>query len=150
MPIRADPGKTHRRQALDIRVWYNPLAPQAPAHEGRRTVASKAEVERALRALLDRLSGNAADVRSAIPGRRVFRCDVPDLSTSWYSVVADGKVSTPTEEPPDGPVDITLRVDSDAFVDLVEGRLSFVSAFASGKVRVDASIMDLLRLRALL
>jgi hypothetical protein len=32
----------------------------------------------------------------------------------------------------------------------VEGRLSFVSAFASGRVKVDASIGDLLRLRNLL
>jgi hypothetical protein len=41
-------------------------------------------------------------------------------------------------------------VGSDDLVDLVEGRVSFLSALTSGRVRVDASIVDLLRLRSLL
>jgi putative sterol carrier protein len=65
-------------------------------------------------------------------------------------VVENGHVSQPSETPPNGRADITLRVGSDDLVDLVEGRISFLSAFTSGKVRVDASIVDLLRLRSLL
>jgi hypothetical protein len=113
-------------------------------------VASKAEVQRQLAALMARLDGNEANVRSAIPSRKVLRCLVPDLDAAWFSVVDDGHVSPPSETPPDGPADITLRVHSDDLVDLVEGRVSFLSAFTSGKVRVDASIVDLLRLRSLL
>jgi hypothetical protein len=113
-------------------------------------VASKAEVERQLRTLMSRLDGNETNVRSAIPTRKVLRCQVPDLDTAWFSVVEDGHVSQPTEAAPNGPADITLRVGSDDLVDLVEGRISFLSAFTSGKVKVDASIVDLLRLRSLL
>jgi SCP-2 sterol transfer family len=113
-------------------------------------VATKAEVERQLGALMARLDGNEANVRSAIPSRKVLRCEVPDLDTAWYSVVDKGHVSQPSEIPPNGRTDITLRVGSDDLVDLVEGRISFLSAFTSGKVRVDASIVDLLRLRSLL
>jgi SCP-2 sterol transfer family len=114
-------------------------------------VATKAEVERQLARLMARLDGNEANVRSAIPDRRVLRCVVTDLGSAWYAVVEDGHVSPPTEAPPDGPrADITLRVGSDDLVDLVEGRSSFLSAFTSGRVRVDASIVDLLRLRSLL
>jgi hypothetical protein len=113
-------------------------------------LASKAEVEKQLEALMARLDGNEANVRSAIPSRKVLRCQVPDLGAAWYSVVDNGHVSPPTEAPPDGPADITLRVGSDDLVDLVEGRISFLSAFTSGKVKVDASIVDLLRLRSLL
>jgi putative sterol carrier protein len=113
-------------------------------------VATKAEVERQLGALMARLDGNETNVRSAIPSRKVLRCQVPDLDTAWYSVVDNGHVSQPTEVPPNGPADITLRLDSDDLVDLVEGRISFLSAFTSGKVKVDASIVDLLRLRSLL
>ena len=58
--------------------------------------------------------------------------------------------SKPSEAPPNGRADITLRVGSDDLVDLVEGRISVPSAFTSGKVKVDASIVDLLRLRSLL
>jgi hypothetical protein len=108
-------------------------------------VATKAEVERQLGVLLARLDGNEASVRSAIPTRKVLRCLVPDLGAAWYSVVEHGHVSPPSEH-----ADITLRVGSDDLVDLVEGRISFLSAFSSGKVKVDASIVDLLRLRSLL
>ena len=113
-------------------------------------MASKAEVERQLAALMARLDGNEANVRSAIPSRKVLVCHVPDLDAAWYSVVEHGHVSQPTEASPNGRADITLRVGSDDLVDLVEGRISFLSAFTSGKVRVDASIVDLLRLRGLL
>ena len=113
-------------------------------------MASKAEVERQLGVLMARLGGNQAAVRSAVPGRRVLRCLVPDLGAAWYSVVEHGHVSPPSEASPNGRADITLRVGSDDLVDLVEGRTSFLSAFSSGKVRVDASIVDLLRLRSLL
>jgi hypothetical protein len=113
-------------------------------------LASKAEVERQLGALMARLDDNEANVRSAIPSRKVLRCAVPDLDAAWFSVVENGHVSQPTETSPDGPADITLRVGSDDLVDLVEGRISFLSAFTSGKIKVDASIVDLLRLRSLL
>ena len=113
-------------------------------------MATKAEVERQLGALMARLDGNEANVRSAIPSRKVLRCHVPDMGTAWYSVVDNGHVSQPSETPPNGRADITLRVGSDDLVELVEGRISFLSAFSSGKLSVDASIVDLLRLRSLL
>ena len=113
-------------------------------------VATKAEVERQLGLLMSRLDGNEANVRSAIPTRKVLCCHVADLGADWYSVVENGHVSQPSEAPPNGRADITLRVGSDDLVDLVEGRTTFLSAFASGKIKVDASIVDLLRLRSLL
>jgi len=113
-------------------------------------VASKVEVEKQLGVLLARLDENRDGVRGAIPSRKVLRCSVPDLDASWYSVIEDGHVSPPSETPPGDRTDITMRVGSDDLVDLIEGRLSFLSAFTSGKVKVDASIMDMLRLRALL
>jgi hypothetical protein len=128
-------------------VWYNPVSRKRGKEGG---VATKAEVERQLGVLMARLGGNEAAVRSAIPSRKVLRCHVPDLDSAWYSVVENGRVSQPSEVPPNGRADITLRVGSDDLVDLVEGRVSFLSAFTSGRVRVDASIVDLLRLRGLL
>ena len=113
-------------------------------------MASKAEVERQLEILFKRLGENPESVRGAIPDRKVLRCQVTDLGTAWYAVIEDGQVSRPTETPPDGRVDITLRVGSDDLVDLIEGQQSFLSAFTSGRIKVDASIMDLLRLRTLL
>jgi hypothetical protein len=113
-------------------------------------VATKDEVSRAIARLMARLDGNESNVRSAIPGRKVMGCRVLDLDTEWYSVIDDGRVSPPTETPPPGePVAVLLKVNSDDLIELVEERMSFMSAFLSGKVRVDASFTDLLRLRTL-
>ena len=113
-------------------------------------MASKAEVQKQLEILFKRLGENSDSVRAAIPDRKVLRCHVADLGADWYSVVENGHVSQPSEAPPNGRADITLRVGSDDLVDLIEGQQSFLSAFTSGRVKVDASIMDLLRLRTLL
>lgn len=113
-------------------------------------MATKAEVTKALERLMARLDGNAEGVRSAIPGRKVLCCRVPDLDTSWYSVIQDGHVSAPVERPVPETVDVTLQLGSDDLIALVEERTSFLSALMSGKVRVQASMMDLLRMRTLL
>jgi SCP-2 sterol transfer family len=113
-------------------------------------VATKDEVGRAIERLMARLDGNEDNVRSAIPGRKVMGCHVTDLDASWFSVIEDGHVSPPTEAPPpDERVSVLLKLRSDDLIDLVEDRLSFMSAFLSGKVRVDASFTDLLRMRTL-
>lgn len=113
-------------------------------------MAGKAEVGEALVRLLARLDGNVEAVRSAIPGRKVLRCHVPDLDSDWYSVIEDGHVSAPAQQPAPDRVDVTLQVGSDDLVDMVEQRTTFVTAFLSGKLRVDASVMDLIRIRNLL
>ncbi|HZD67449.1 MAG TPA: SCP2 sterol-binding domain-containing protein [Actinomycetes bacterium] len=114
-------------------------------------MATKEEVSGAIERLMARLDGNEENVRSAIPGRKVMGCQVTDIGASWYSVIEDGHVSPPAEEPPPGErVAVLLKLRSDDLVDLVEERVSFLSAFLSGKVRVDASLSDLLRLRTLL
>jgi hypothetical protein len=114
-------------------------------------VATKEEVSGAIARLMARLDGNEENVRSAIPGRKVMGCLVTDIGVSWYSVIEDGHVSPPTEDPPPGErVAVLLKLRSDDLIDLVEERISFLSAFLSGKVRVDASLSDLLRLRTLL
>ena len=113
-------------------------------------MATKAEVTKALERMMARLDGNDGAVRTAIPGRKVLCCRVPDLDAAWFSVIEDGHVSPPAETPVPDTVDVTLQVGSDDLVELAEERASFLSSFLSGKVRVQASMMDLLRLRTLL
>lgn len=113
-------------------------------------MATKYEVGRAIERLMARLDGNQDNVRSAIPGRKVMGCLVTDIDASWYSVIEDGNVSPPTEtRPPGEHVAVLLKLRSDDLIDLVEERTTFMSAFLSGKVHVDASLSDLLRMRAL-
>jgi SCP-2 sterol transfer family len=114
-------------------------------------VATKDQVSKAIERLMARLDGNEESVRSAIPDRKVMGCLVTDLDMSWYSVIEDGHVSAPTQSAPPGErVAVLLKLRSGDLIDLVEERSTFMSAFLSGKVRVDASLTDLLRLRTLL
>lgn len=46
--------------------------------------------------------------------------------------------------------DLRLSMSSDDFLALIEGSLGFPGAWASGRIRLDASISDLWRLRKLL
>jgi putative sterol carrier protein len=41
-----------------------------------------------------------------------------------------------------------MTMTSDDLLDLVAGRLPMASAWATGRVRIDASVLDLLRLRS--
>jgi len=49
---------------------------------------------------------------------------------------------------PDDP-DITISADSDDLVRLIDGEGSLFSAYLSGRVRIEASVSDLLHLRRL-
>ena len=69
-----------------------------------------------------------------------------------------GRTLSPCSQPvpvvPDGPsvpkADIRLTMASDDLVALTDGRLQFGPAWATGRVRLEAGLRDLLRLRKLL
>ena len=86
---------------------------------------------------LDRtVSCRLTDLGQVVGGRLAQR-SVHDLAA-----VADGP-SVPK-------ADIRLTMASDDLVALTDGRLQFGSAWASGRVRLEAGLRDLLRLRKLL
>jgi putative sterol carrier protein len=45
---------------------------------------------------------------------------------------------------------VRLTVDSDDLLALCHGEMPFAAAWARGRVRIDASVLDLLRLRTLI
>ena len=45
---------------------------------------------------------------------------------------------------------VKLSANSDDLIALIEGRLSVPTAWATGKLKIDASMLDLLKLRSLL
>jgi hypothetical protein len=115
-------------------------------------VATKQQVERKLRELIKRLETAGGDVHGslaeALPERRVIHVIVPDLDASWWTEMADGKMRGLHRGVPDR-TDIKVRVESDQLVDLVDGRRSMFSSYLAGKVKIEASLNDLLRLRKL-
>ena len=112
-------------------------------------LASEAECEAALRTLADMLAKVDPEVRARYVLDRTVSCKVSDLGVIWSARLGeDGLVGLTTDD--GSKAQIRLSVGSDDLVALVEGRQAFPSAFATGKLRVQASPMDMLRLTALL
>jgi hypothetical protein len=114
-------------------------------------VATKRQVESKLRELIKRLdqAQNGQDSLSqALPDARVVEVYVPDLEQSFWTELAGGRMGRLHSGPP-GRSDIRVEADSDVLVDLVDGQRSIFSSYLAGRVKVEASFTDLMRLRRL-
>ncbi len=103
----------------------------------------------ALKGILGDLAANPA----AAGLDRTLSCRLPDLEQVVQGRLSGGAVRD-MHVVPDGPTvekaAIRLTMTSDDLVALTEGRLAFASAWASGRVKFEAGLRDLLRLRSLL
>ena len=113
-------------------------------------MASIEEVERTLLELIGRLEHVDPNYRAMMPSRRTIQAECPDLDLVYHAFWRHGKLSDLHEGPPDGRADIRIRVDSDDLTALVDRELDFGRAYTEGRIRIDASMTDLLRLRAVL
>ena len=112
-------------------------------------MASVEECDKALRHLADQLAGVPADVRAKYVLDRTVSCRVHDLDTTWSARLTDeGIVGITTAD--EAKAQVRLSVGSDDLMALCEGRLAITSAFATGKLRVQASPLDMLRLTSLI
>lgn len=114
-------------------------------------MATQQECETALRGVAARLSGSDSGDHSAALDRSVS-CTVPDLGLTFTGELRDGALTGMASGPAGSMprAQIRLTVASDDLVALTDGRLGFGSAWASGRVKVEASVFDLLKLRRLL
>jgi hypothetical protein len=84
---------------------------------------------------------------------RTVSCRLTDLGQVVGGRLAQGSVHDLTAVA-DGPsvpkADIRLTMSSDDLVALTSGRLSFTPAWASGRVKLEAGLRDMLRLRSML
>ncbi|MFG2829494.1 sterol-binding protein [Streptomyces sp. NPDC048434] len=108
------------------------------------------------RAALDRLAQNLSsadgNVRSAAAFDRSLSCRITDLDVSFLGRLSDGSIQEVTSipGPPPHKAQIRLSMAGDDLVALVDGRLNFAKAWGSGRVKLEAGLRDLLRLRTLL
>jgi hypothetical protein len=108
------------------------------------------------RTALDHLSRTMAeaegDVAAAAALDRSLSCRITDLDTTFVGRLAGGAITDLVAVPgvPAGRAQIRLTVTGDDLVAMVGGELSFAKAWGSGRVRVQASLRDVLLLRSLL
>ena len=110
-------------------------------------MATLEECEAALDHVVGLLHGADDSVRQHADDRTVS-CFVPDLDTVFSARLHEGSIiDLTTDERPKAQIRIT--VSSDDLVALVNGDLAFPQAFAHGRIRIDAGLRDLFRLRTL-
>jgi hypothetical protein len=110
-------------------------------------VASRKQCEDALTELGARLGRGKVQLPE-----RTLSCTITDLDATYRGVLRDGQL-TDVSVVEDGdqrpPAQVRITVTSDDLVDMVDGRLPFAEAFRNGRLKVQASLRDLLRLRSL-
>ncbi|MEU6393790.1 SCP2 sterol-binding domain-containing protein [Streptomyces sp. NPDC046939] len=115
-------------------------------------MATTEECRAALDRLSDSMAGANGDVRAAAALDRTLSCRITDLDVTFSGRLKDGRIEVQSTRPgpPADKAQIRLAMTGDDLVALVNGRLNFAKAWAAGRVRLEASFRDLLRLRTLL
>lgn len=111
-------------------------------------VATLEECRTALNRLVGQLAGSSAARQKAATFDRTISCTVPDLSATFTGRLSNGQVSDLTTQPAP-PAQIRLTAQSDDLVAIADGRLATGEAWKSGRFKVQASMMDLLKLRSM-
>ncbi|MEU0519070.1 SCP2 sterol-binding domain-containing protein [Streptosporangium sp. NPDC006007] len=83
---------------------------------------------------------------------RSISCHISDLHVTFYGRIHHGGLGPFEDLPPagGGRADVKLTIGSDDLISLVNGELDMGRAVFGGRVKIDASFGDLLRLRKLL
>jgi hypothetical protein len=104
----------------------------------------------ALQKLAGRLSELSPSERDQYFGNRTISVTVPDLNVTFVTVLGSGDDPVHQASPGDPPADIRLTAKSDEVVALAEQPMNIARAWMSGRVKIEASVKDLFRLRRLL
>ena len=106
------------------------------------------------REALQKLAGRLADLspaeRDNYFGNRTISVTIPDLGVVYATRLGTGDDPVHEAAPGDPPADIRLTADSDEVVSLAESPMNIARAWMNGRIKIEASMKDLFRLRKLL
>ena len=111
---------------------------------------SAEECRTALQKLSGRLSELSPAERDQYFGNRTISVTIPDLGVTYVSVLGAGDDPVREAVPGAPPSDIRLTADSDQVVALAEQPMNIARAWITGRIKIEASMRDLFRLRRLL
>ena len=115
-------------------------------------MATIEECRAALEKLSDNMRNAEGDVATAAAMDRSVSCRITDLDVTFVGRMTGGRivVHDTLQGPPKEKAQIRLTMSGDDLVALVNGELHFAKAWGSGRVKLDANVFDLFRLRKLL
>ena len=111
---------------------------------------SAEECREALQKLAGRLAELNPDDRDEYFGNRSISVTIPDLGVTYATNLGTGDDPVREVAPGDPPADIRLTANSDEVVSLAESPMNIARAWMAGRVKIEASMKDLFRLRKLL
>jgi hypothetical protein len=110
-------------------------------------VATVEQCELALHELADRLARSESS-RRKIGFDRTLTCAIRDLNVIFAGRLKDGQL-VDIGKAASKDAQVRLAMTSDDLIALVDGRLKLAAAWATGRVRIDAGVRDLLKLRSI-
>ena len=115
-------------------------------------MASVQDCEKALTSLVERIAAVDPELRARYVVTRTLACRVSDIDVTFLATLNDEGIEELrcTDGKDTHGAQVRLTATSDDLLALVEGDLSPPMAWATGRLRVQASPLDLLKLRALL
>ena len=114
-------------------------------------MASAEECREALQTLSGRLADMSPQDRASYFGTRSMSCHVTDLGVTFVTRFTDNGAEPVIEaKPDDPPADIKLTASSDDVISLSATPANIARMWIAGRVKVQASMRDLLALRKLL
>ena len=108
------------------------------------------ECQEALQKLAGRLSELKPEERQEYFGNRTMSVTVSDLGVTFVTVLGEGGDPVRVAGPGEPKADMRLTASSDDVVSLAEQPMNVARAWMTGKVKIEASVKDLFRLRRLL
>lgn len=114
-------------------------------------MASVEDCERALHALAQRLSSADAATRGKAGFDRTLSCGLTDPDVIFAGRLRTGSLTEirQVSAAEAATAKIRLHMSGDDLLDLVAGELHMASAWASGRVKVQAGVLDLVKLRSI-
>jgi hypothetical protein len=114
-------------------------------------MATAEECREALQTLTGRLADMNPNDRASYFGKRSMSCHVTDLGVTFITRFTDSGAEPVAEAAPDDPpADIRLTAASDDVLSLAVTPANIARMWLAGRVKVQASMRDLLALRRLL
>jgi hypothetical protein len=166
---RVDPGVTGGGESRPNSFWIHgvsissaPLVTRTLARyatlprERYRATRSEAhmhsaeECRTALQKLAGRLSELSPAERDQYFGNRTMSVAIPDLGVTFVTRLGSGDDPVREAAPGEPAADIRLTAKSDEVVALAEQPMNIARAWMSGRIKIEASVKDLFRLRRLL
>jgi len=112
---------------------------------------SAEECREALQKLVGRLAELSPSDRENYFGNRSVSLTIPDLGVTYVTRLGGGEEDQVLQaQPGDPPADIRLTAKSDEVISLADSPMNIARSWVAGRVKVEASMKDLFRLRKLL